>query len=315
MIVPRPRRRVAPGVIGRGRIWLADGPGFPFLMLLPSLIVLGLVIGLPILRAIEMSFDTLNLRRPANNGQTGLHNYLRLLIDQRAWNALGLSAIYMTGSVVGSVGLALAAALLTRRVAYGQTIVRLTFLIPWTVPAVVTALVWGVMYDGNFGVVNRTLDLAGLGPGEDWLIDRRTVLWALLAAQVWNEFPMSFVFLLAGLMAIPNELYEAARIDRAGPWSQFRFVTLPQLRQVLAITVVLSMIMGFKAFPIIFVLTGGGPNRATETLTILTFTTAFRDLDFAYAATLGVLALAVSALMVSGYLRLVARLDDGREGV
>jgi multiple sugar transport system permease protein len=283
-------------------------------MMLPSLLVLGLVIGWPILRALEMSFDTLNLRRPARNGEAGLHNYLKLAADRRAWSALGLSALYMAGTVAGSVGLALAAALLTRRVARGRGLVRLAFLMPWTVPAVVTALVWGVMYDGNFGVVNRLLDAAGLGPGTNWLIDRQTVLWALMAAQVWNEFPMSFVFLLAGLMSIPNELYEAARIDRAGPWAQFRFVTLPQLRHVLAVTVVLSMIMGFKAFPIIFVLTGGGPNRATETLTVLTFTTAFRDLDFAYAATLGVLALAVSALMVTVYLRLVVRAGDGRDG-
>ncbi|MBM3347941.1 MAG: sugar ABC transporter permease, partial [Betaproteobacteria bacterium] len=240
MIESRSRRQATPGRIGRGWIWLADGPGFLLLMLFPSLIVLGMVIGLPILRAIEMSFDTLNLRRPSNNGEIGLHNYMRLLTDQRVWSGLGLSALYMMGSVAGSVGIALGAALLTRRVARGQALVRLTFLIPWTVPAVVTALVWGVMYDGNFGVVNRILDWAGLGPGANWLIDRRTVIWALLAAQVWNEFPMSFVFLLAGLMAIPNEFYEAARIDRAGPWSQFRFVTLPQLRPVLAITVVMS---------------------------------------------------------------------------
>lgn len=314
MIGPRASRRPAYGAVGRGWAWLSDGPGFPVLMLLPSLVVLGLVIGLPLLRAVEMSFDTLNLRRPAQNGEMGLHNYARLAGDTRAWGALGLSALYMAGSVVGSVGLALAAALLTRHVARGQTLVRLAFLMPWTVPAVVTALIWGVMYDGNFGVVNRLLDVVGLGPGMNWLIDRQSVIWALLVAQVWNEFPMSYVFLLAGLMAIPNELYEAARIDRANAFAQFRFVTLPQLRHVLAVTVVLSMIMGFKAFPIIFVLTGGGPNGATETLTVLTFTTAFRDLDFAYAATLGVLALAVSAAMVAGYMRLVVRPGDGRDG-
>jgi multiple sugar transport system permease protein len=311
---PPARRPAAPTGLARGWAWLADGPGFLLLMLLPSLVVLGLVIGVPILRAVEMSFGTLNLRRPALNNETGLHNYIKLAGDRRAWAALGLSALYMAGTVVGSVGLALAAALLTRHLARGRALLRLAFLMPWTVPAVVTALVWGVMYDGSFGVVNRLLDWAGLGPGANWLIDRDTVIWALLVAQIWNEFPMAFVFLLAGLMAIPNELYEAARIDRAGAWAQFRFITLPGLRHVLAVTVVLCMIMGFKAFPIIFVLTGGGPNRASETLTVLTFTTAFRELDFAYAATLGVLALAVSALMVAGYLRLMLRPDDGRDG-
>lgn len=300
----------------RGRLleWLTDGRGFPLLMILPGLIVLGLIIGLPMLRAAQMSVDTINFRRPADAGTYGFHNYLRLWNDPRAWSSVLLSAVYMAGTVAGSIGLALAAALLTRRLVRGRALARLAFLLPWTVPAVVTALVWGVMYEGNFGIVNRLLDHVPFVSGTNWLIDRRTALPALIVAQVWNEFPIAYVFILAGLHSIPEELYEAARIDRASPWQQFVHITLPQLRYILAVVVVLMMIMGFKSFPIIYILTGGGPAGATETLTVLTFNTAFRRLDFSYAATLGILAVAVSTLLVVGYLRLLVRLNAGRDG-
>lgn len=281
-------------------------------MILPALIVLGLVIGLPILEALRLSFDTIALRRPAMAGTYGFHNYVKLFTDPKAYSALWLSCLYMAGTVVGSIVLALTAALLTRRVVRFSGLTRLIFLLPWTVPAVVTALVWGVMYDGNFGVINRLIDFIPFIGGHNWLVERQTALPALIVAQVWNEFPMAYVFFLAGLKAIPDELYEAAAIDRANALQQFLFITLPQLRYIMAVIVILVMIMGFKSFPIIYILTGGGPAGATETLTILTYNTAFRSLDFSYAATLGILAVLASILLVLGYLRLLPR--SGNEG-
>ncbi len=293
---------------------LTEGGGFIFLMLLPALLVVGAVIGVPMLRALEMSFNSIDFRRPAMAGTYGFHNYVRLFEDPDSWSAVILSAIYMFGTVVGSVALALSAALLTRRIVRFRAFWRVTFLLPWTVPAVVAALVWGVMYDGNFGIINRLLDHVPFVTGANWLINRETAFPALIVAQVWNEFPVAFIFILAGLHAIPEELYEAARIDRARAFQQFWHITLPQLRFILAVVVVLLMIMGFKSFPIIYILTGGGPAGATETLTVLTYNTAFRGLDFSYAATLGILAVIVSIILVLGYLRLVARLQDERGG-
>ncbi len=304
----------------RRRRWVAlrrsltEGGGFVFLMLLPALFVVGAVIGVPMLRAVEMSFNTINFRRPAMAGTYGFHNYGKLFEDPDTWSAVALSAIYMFGTVVGSVALALCAALLTRRIVRFRAFWRVVFLLPWTVPAVVTALVWGVMYDGNFGIINRLLDYVPFMTGANWLIDRQTAFPALIVAQIWNEFPVAYIFILAGLHAIPEELYEAARIDRARAIQQFWYITVPQLRFILAVVVVLLMIMGFKSFPIIYILTGGGPAGATETLTVLTFNTAFRGLDFSYAATLGILALAISVILVLSYLRLVARLQHERGG-
>jgi len=305
---------VATGRKARLRRWACDGPGFTLLMLLPSLLVVGAVIGIPMVRAAEMSFNTITFRRPALEGTYGFHNYIKLWDDPKSWRAVTLSSLYMAGTVVGSVALALTAALLTRRMVRFRGLARLVFLLPWTVPAVVTALVWGVMYEGNFGVINRLLDHVPFVSGYNWLIDRQTAFPALIVAQVWNEFPVAYIFILAGLQAIPEDLYEAARIDRASAFRQFLHITLPQLRFILAVVVVLLMIMGFKSFPIIYILTGGGPAGATETLTVLTFNTAFRGLDFSYAATLGILAVAISVILVLAYLRLVVRLQEARGG-
>ncbi|WP_051332169.1 carbohydrate ABC transporter permease [Cucumibacter marinus] len=311
----RAQRRKRPGTLpGRFGRLMTEGPGFALLMLAPALLVLGFVIGLPMVKALMLSFDTIALRRPAAAGTYGLHNYVRLLSDPDAWGAVLRSALYMLGTVAGSIALALSAALLTRRVVRFRALSRLAFLLPWTVPAVVTALVWGVMYDGNFGVINRLLDHIPFITGRDWLIDRQTALPALILAQVWNEFPVAYIFFLAGLHSIPDELYEAAKIDRAGAFAQFRFITLPQLRYIIAVIVILLMIMGFKSFPIVYILTGGGPAGATETLTVLTYNTAFRTLDFSYSATLGILAVLVSLVLVLGYLRVMTRADTGKGG-
>lgn len=311
------RNKTKAGAVGnwlpRLGLSLSEGVGFIILMMFPALFVLGFVIGVPLLKAVWLSFDTIALRRPAAAGTYGFHNYENLLSDRSVWRAIYHSAIYMTGTVFGSLSLALSAALLTRRIVRFRALYRLVFILPWTVPAVVTALVWGVMYEGNFGIINRLLDYVPFLSGTDWLIDRQTALPALIVAQVWNEFSVAYIFLLAGLFSIPTELYEAAQIDRASRFQQFIHITLPQLRYVIMVTVVLLMIMGFKAFPIIYILTGGGPAGATETLTVLTYNTAFRNLDFSYAATLGLLATVISLGLVCVYLYLM-KADERAKG-
>jgi multiple sugar transport system permease protein len=205
---------------------------------------------------------------------------------------------------VRKVVLGLAAALLTRRIVRFRGFWRSIFILPWTMPAIVAAMVWGVMYDSNFGILNQLLRMLPFVNGNvEWLLNSSIVLPALVVVQVWNEFPVAYIFFLAALHAIPEELYEAASVDGASPFQQFLFVTLPQIKYVLAVIVVLLLIFGFRAFPVIFLLTGG----RTETLTVATFNAAFRTYDFSYAATLGVLAMAVSLVLVLVYLKLALR--------
>ena len=290
--------------LGSIRENLTDGPGFLWLMLTPPLFLLAIVIGVPVGKAVVLSFDRVVLTRPKLAGNFTWYNYIKLFTDPDVWFAVLRSCIYMSGTVVGSILLGLAAALLTRRIVRFRGFTRSIFILPWTMPAVVAAMVWGVMYDSNFGVLNQMLRLLPFVHGNvEWLLDRSIVLPALIVVQIWNEFPVAYIFFLAALHAIPEELYEAASVDGASPLQQFFFVTLPQIRYVLAVIVVLLLIFGFRAFPVIFLLTGG----RIETLTVATFNAAFRAYDFSHAATLGVLAMFVSLVLVLVYLHLTLR--------
>ncbi len=292
--------------LGRWRDALTDGPAFPLLMIVPPLLVLGLVIGVPLFKAVLLSFDRVILTRPQLAGQFTFYNYAKLLSDPSVWAAVWRTGLYMLGTVVGSIALGLSAALLTRRIVRWRGLARTIFILPWSMPALVAALVWGVMYDANFGVLNRILALLPFEIGRvEWLLNPNTVLPALIVAQVWNEFPVAYIFFLAGLQAIPEELYEAARVDGANGYQQFWHITLPQIRYVMAVIVVLLAIFGLRAFPIIHLLTQG----RTETLTVKTFNAAFRQFDFSYASSIGILAVAVSLVLVLIYLRLTLRQD------
>lgn len=283
---------------------LTDGPGFLWLMMTPPLLLLALVVGLPVAKAVMLSFDRVVLTRPKLAGDFTFHNYVKLFTDGDAWLAVLRSCLYMSGTVLGSVMLGLAAALLTRRIVRFRGFWRSIFILPWTMPAIVAAMVWGVMYDANFGILNQLLRMLPFVNGNvEWLLNSSIVLPAMIVVQVWNEFPVAYIFFLAALHAIPEELYEAASVDGASPFQQFLFVTLPQIKYVLAVIVVLLLIFGFRAFPVIFLLTGG----RTETLTVATFNAAFRAYDFSYAATLGVLAMVVSLVLVVVYLKLALR--------
>lgn len=299
------------------RLWtsMSDGPAFPYLMVFPAVAVLSVIIVWPLIDALWLSFRDVVLTRATQPDTFGLQNYERMLGDPEVWAAVGKSIYYMAGTVGGSMVLGAALALLTRRTFFGRGFARLMFILPWSIPAVAAALIWGVMYDANFGVMNRILAAIVPGAGNvEWLLDSDSALPSLIAIQVWNEFPIAYVFLLAGLQTIDDSLYEAARIDGASGFQQFLHVTLPQMRYVAAVTAILLSIFSFKAFTIIFVLTGGGPADRTETLIVQTYNEAFRSYNFSYSATLSILSVVLSVLLVAVYIRLTVRPDAGPEG-
>jgi multiple sugar transport system permease protein len=292
------------------RFWNAvtDGPAFPYIMILPAIIVLAVIVAWPLFNALILSFQDFILTRPNRPAKFGLQNYGRMLADADVWGAVLRSVIYMLGTVVGAMALGTAAALLTRRTFVGRGLARLMFILPWAIPAVAAALVWGVMYDVNSGVLNRLIQLLFPGAAHvEWLVNSDTALPSLIAIQVWNEFPIAYMFLLAGLQTVDQDLYKAARIDGASAFQQFLFVTLPQMRYVAAVTAILLSIFSFKSFTIIFVLTGGGPANRTETLVVQTWNEAFRSYKFSYSATLAIFSVVLSFLLVLVYIRLTVR--------
>jgi multiple sugar transport system permease protein len=268
---------------------------------------MALLIGtfVPIASVIRLGFYETNLA--GGEQYVGLQNYVGLLSDARFWNAAGVSVRYSLGVVLGSLCFGLAVALLLNRSFWGRGILRSAFLIPWATPLVTAALILGWMFDSQYGVVNYALESMRLPlAGTDWLNTPSLALLTVTAMQIWRLFPLATLMYLAALQNISSDLYEAAAVDGAAAWHRFRYVTLPSLRRVTAVLVVLLTIWSFgTAFTIIFLLTGGGPAGATENLPLLTYLRAFKSLDFGLASALGTIVLLVSLAFTILYLRAV----------
>lgn len=220
----------------------------------------------------------------------GLRNYERLLNDGDFWVAVRVTFVYMTFVVAISVAIGLFSALMLNRAFRGRNAARSIIAVPWAFPEVSAVLVFIWMCNPSFGVFNV---FARLIPGIDenlrWLSDPNLAMPLVIAISVWKAFPFTTLVFLAALQAVPDDLYEAARVDGAGSVQSFRFITIPAIAPTLMLMAVLISIFSFKQFTLIWLTTGGGPyGGITETLVLKIYQTAFRFFDLAYGATLGV---------------------------
>ncbi|MBL8837346.1 MAG: sugar ABC transporter permease [Alphaproteobacteria bacterium] len=277
----------------------------PQMLLAPIMVALGLFYFGPI--AFGM-WASLQAESAAMTGGrfVGLEHYESLAHDPRFHASLWITVVFTLSTVLATYAVGLATALLLAQRFRGREIVGSALLIPWTMPLVVVAVVWGWLLDYQFGAVNYVLRQLGLiDRSVGFLTDPDLALWSVGIAQVWRMFPLAMVTLLAAIKAIPLELYEAAAIDGAGRWHAFRFVTLPGIRSTTAALMLLIGIWAFgRAFTIIFVMTGGGPAAATETLVIQTYVEAFRYFRLERASALGTIVLLLSTILTMLYLRL-----------
>jgi multiple sugar transport system permease protein len=280
---------------------------FPYGLLLPSMVVLAVLLLYPIGRAVLTSLGRYVLFRPqATRAFIGLANYAYLLTDPRTWHSLYLAALYSAVVVTGSMLVGLGTALAVRRPFRGRALYRMALIIPWVIPPVATSLVWSWMLDYQFGVVNHLLRLAGIiGEPIGWLTTTRWAMPSMFLVGIWKMYPIASVMLLAGLQVIPDELYEAAKIDGANRWAGFRHVTLPGLKPVYGVLALLLTLWSFRSFTYIYIMTGGGPSQATETAVVLVYLQAFKFYDFGVASALGVLMLLILVLFTVVYLKLV----------
>lgn len=283
---------------------------YPYLLLAPALSVFALVLVYPFVDGIRISFlqDTLmSQSRPF----VGLANYRAIFQIPQFGAVLGVSLTWALGSVVGEALLGVAIALLVNRKFRFRGVFRGLLLVPWVMPGVVTGVIWRWLYHSEFGVVNILFGPLGLFPeNENWLGDPTTALGAVMVANVWRGFPFWMIMILAGLQAIEPESYEAARIDGAGAWQLFRYITLPNLRIVLTITSILSFVGNFNNFTLVYALTEGGPIDATKILPIFIWETAFKFTRFGEAAALATffaVLMAIAILIYARALRLRSR--------
>jgi multiple sugar transport system permease protein len=282
-----------------------------YLYLVPVAVCLGGTIVFPILKAMQMSLYNHVLIRPREYGFIGLGNYARLLRDDTFWLTLWNSMVWVFGSVSLQFLGGFAAALLLHQSFRGRAIVRTVTLLPWIVPGVVVALVWEWIYQPNYGVLNDALIRLGwLHERVAWLSDPALAMPAVVAANVWRGVPFFAIMLLAGLQAIPDELYEAARVDGAGVLQRFVHITLPLLRPIIVVATATRIIWTFNYADLIFVMTAGGPANATQITSTYTLLTAYANLDFGYAATLSVVLLVIMLAFTLVYLRVTRGIES-----
>jgi arabinogalactan oligomer/maltooligosaccharide transport system permease protein len=296
---------------------ILDRHWYAWAMIAPVVIVIGVLIGYPLVRGIYLSMTDateMNVGRhigvneiPASYHFVGLDNYAHILTDGTFLSRLGWTAVWTVACTGLHVGLGLGLALLLNRRVRFRSFYRVLLVLPWAVPPFVSAFIWRYLYNSDYGVFNAMLRTAGL-PTVGWLDDPTTAKIAVIAVNVWLGVPFMMLALLGGLQAVPRELYEASAVDGASAWQRFRHITLPGLRPVSRTVVLLGTIWTFNQFGVIYLVTRGGPGDSTEILVTYAWRDAFEGIrDYSGSAAYGVLILLLLIVMVAGYRRVLRR--------
>jgi multiple sugar transport system permease protein len=235
--------------------------------------------GLPVLAAFLLSFtdyDIYSIGDPASTRFVGLRNYTELLANPLFWTALKNTLYFvLVGGPLSVITSLVAALLVNSKLVRFRAFFRAAFFAPWVTTMVAVALVWRYLYHPQYGPINALLGLVGIGP-IDWLGSTTWAMPAIILLSVWKNFGYNMLVFLAGLQSIPEELYEAAQLDGAGPWQRFRNVTLPMLGPTFIFVGVVTMIAAFQIFSEPYVMTQGGPLKSTTTLVLFMYEEGFR---------------------------------------
>jgi multiple sugar transport system permease protein len=272
----------------------------------PASILLLVVVCYPVLRAIGLSFVHESLANGFQTEFAGLDNFSRILGDSRFRGGL-VTTLFFTLVSVGAeflIGLLLALSMTSLR--KSRSLARVIFLVPWTLPTAVIAVLWAWIFNDQYGVLNAVLIRLGLIESPiAWLAQPTTAMASIIVADVWKTTPFVFVILLAGLQNISQDLYEAIEVDGGGAWAKFRYVTWPHLLPFVFVAVIFRVVQAFAIFDLVWVMTGGGPGGATETVSVYTYQMYMRYLDFGYGSALAVATVIILALAASGLYRLL----------
>jgi ABC-type sugar transport system permease subunit len=287
----------------------AGGPSarLAFVLLLPAaLIVFGVVL-YPAGRALVISFFDVTSPFPGAYPFRGVANYAEVLSDRRVWTAAGHTLYFTVVSTAAELVFGIGLALLLAAPLKFRWLFRSIVILPWALPTIVNGAMWRLILNAEYGVFNAVLTQLHLQDGyRSWLgTDPFVALNMVVLADVWKNTSLVAFFLLAGLSTIPRELYEAARVDGAGPVRSFLRITLPLLMPTVAIVLVLRTIEAFKVFDIVYVMTGGGPASGTQTITFFTYLQAFSAQRFSVGAALAYLTVLTILVLALVYLRLL----------
>ena len=269
-------------------------------MLTPTLIVLLVMTAYPLIFTIVYSFTDYNYLKGTENASFVLFdNYVSLFkngyFQQAVWNTIKFTIL----AVVLEMALGLLIAVFVNSLKRGQKIMRTLLLLPYLLPAVTVALSWRMMLSANYGIINQFLKGLGL-PVFNWFMDTKTAFGTILLIDVWQNVPFVFLLLYASLQSVSENQYEAARIDGAGFFQQFWYITLPNIKGSLALCALLRTIDTFRLFEKVNVLTGGGPAGTTTTITQFLYTYGIKSLDFGFGSA-GAIVMTLLVLILSSF--------------
>ncbi len=311
----------SPTVLSRFRAWRRHraqiamrhwGPAY--VLVTPAIVLIVLMMAFPVIQTLEFSVSKVSL---PTFGTTfvGLDNFIAIFQSPDSWPLIQRTFIWVVGTVALRMAIGLGAALVFNAKVRGTVWMRVLCILPWTIPSVVGANLWRWIVQTDTGLLNQTLRSWGLGSlALNWLGSTDTALFTVIVAYSWAGFPFVMLLLLARMQAIPEELYESGRLDGANAWQLFRYITLPSLRGVLAVALVLEIVSAINSFDTLVIMTGGGPANATRIWGLQIYKTAFTDFNLGGASALSVLMFAavLGLFAVYGLANKAAHALDGR---
>ncbi|GAA0310453.1 multiple sugar transport system permease protein [Gracilibacillus halotolerans] len=276
---------------------------WPYILISPALLIVAFVVFYPIIEAIFMSFQNYDLRRPDKISFIGLKNYIEMFQDEIFWTAVKNTLIWVILGVGLQFIFGFILALLLNQQFKGRGIVRAVSLIPWATPGVLIGLMWKWIYDGNYGVLNDLLmKLNIIDQPIMFLSQTSTAFSSVIVTIIWQGIPFFAIMILAGLQSISHEMYEAADIDGATKLQKLFRITIPSLKNVIFITIILRIIWVSNSVDIIYSMTGGGPSYSTQTLSVYIFNKA-TVLDLGYSSGMALLLMFMLATVAIPYIR------------
>ena len=298
MTVAENARRTAAGTAHRRRTfaeWLDREDVLGYLLLMPVVIVLGIFVGYPFLYGVWLSLTDTTIVSAGTF--IGLDNFVRLLSNSIFLQAASNSFVYTGITTVLKLVLGLGMAVILNQKFRGNRFIRSATLLPWIIPTVLSTLAWKWMFDASFSVFNwmlRQVDITG----PVWLGGQPWAMISIIIVNIWRGMPFFGVSFLAGMQTISEELYEAATIDGASPWQRYWHITLPLLRPVITVVLLLSVILTFADFQIVYALTGGGPANQTHLFATYSFQVGLRGLEIGTGAAVSLFMFPILAIVV-----------------
>jgi ABC-type sugar transport system permease subunit len=276
---------------------------FAYFLILPTLILIGLIIVYPLFDALMLSFTNKTFINP-NPRFIGIENYGDILNSNAFGDILFNSFIWTVSVVFLQFALGMATALLLNQQFRARGLARALIVIPWVTPGVIAALLWRLLYEPQLGIINGSLATLGVqNPIIPWLSQGSTAMLAVIISAVWKGTPFSTVMYLAGLQGVSEDLLDAARVDGANFWGRLRHVILPEMAPIFRITILLTTVLTFNYFDLIYIMTEGGPLRATHIFPTWIYEQAFSQAKTALASAYGILSTLILLVFSVFYVR------------